>query len=382
MPEPSRKFRVITVHGVNTRGEWQEEVASALKMFFDFEPIKYNSYRWFRGTELVLNPFVWILLGLALAVLVHAGVLRGTATIFVAILLIVFLSVLGTYPYRHAAIQSFRKKLSAKYVSGGAPPSMIAHSFGTYLTGRALRDMSWASFDRIVLAGCVLEKDFPWKTLQDNPPRFQEVRNEMAARDNVARMAAWLDRLIPGFGSAGYSGFVGSHWVHNLESANTICQSCQASPSRSLLHNVKSKELGHSDVFLGPAYAVIYWLPFLWGYDPAAYRKFLQLCFQMDRTPQQPLRKQYYQILRASPWGQCPSKTLDQEIQDAVPASHNPLTQDELDQIAAETVALILTGQRAFDETSDPNRDKLVQLLNVYVAIDTAWKKAFPTWKP
>lgn len=381
MTAPSRKFRIVTVHGVNTRGEWQEEVADALKMFFDFEPIKYNQYRWFRGTELVLCPLVWIPLGLALVLLLLLGILHGAVMISLAVVAILLFSLLGTFPYRHQAIQSFRKKLSAKYDTGCAPPSLIAHSFGTYLSGRALRDMAWARFDRIILAGCVLERDFPWKDLQENPPRFQDVRNEMAARDNIARMAAWLDRLIPGFGSAGYSGFVGSDWVHDVESANMICRSCQASPSRVLVHNVKSKELGHSDVFLGPAYAVVYWLPFLWGYDPAAYRKFLQVCFQMDRTPQQSLRKQYYQFVRGSSWGQSPSKTLDEEIQDAVPRDHSPLAKGELDQIASETVALILAGQRAFDDSTDPNRDRLVQLLNIYVAIDAGWKKAFPAWK-
>ena len=62
-----QKFRVITVHGVNSKGEWQEEVAKALGLFFNFEPIKYNHYRWFFGTELVLCPFVWLPLGTLLA---------------------------------------------------------------------------------------------------------------------------------------------------------------------------------------------------------------------------------------------------------------------------------------------------------------------------
>jgi len=58
--------------------------------------------------------------------------------------------------------------------------------------------------------GCVLEGDFPWETLQEKrPPRFHEVRMR-CRRDNISRLAAWLDRLIPGFGSAGYSGFQGN----------------------------------------------------------------------------------------------------------------------------------------------------------------------------
>ena len=40
-----------------------------------------------------------------------------------------------------------------------------------------MRDLPWPSYDRMVLAGCVLEGDFPWEELQGSiPPRFHEVR--------------------------------------------------------------------------------------------------------------------------------------------------------------------------------------------------------------
>jgi len=377
-------LRVITVHGVNTKGEWQEEVAEALRVFFDFAPIKYDHYRWFHGTELVLNPFVWLPLGLALMVSIMTGLIKGPAAISFGILLILLLSLLGTYPYRSWATKAFRKQLSEKFGKGGPPPFLIAHSFGTYLTGRALHDLPWPSFDRIILAGCVLENNFPWETLQGKSPlRFRTVRNEMAARDKIARLAAWLDRLIPGFGSAGYSGFLGNaDWVHNIESANTICSACETALGKTPIHNVKCAELGHSDVFVGPAYAVIYWLPFLWGYDPAAYQSFLSLCFEIDRTPQKEIKKALYQMLRSSSWGQSPPKTLVEEIQSAVPDGHNPLHQEELDKIAAETLRFILSGQKAFDDESYADRDKYVQFLNIYLAIDAAWKNAFPGWIP
>jgi len=378
----TRKFRVITVHGVNTKGEWQEEVAAALKVFFDFDPIKYDHYRRFHGTELVFNPFVWIPLGVALAILIFLRVVHGAAAISVAIFSSLLLSMLGTYPYRQWATRYFRRQLSERCNKGGPAPFLIAHSFGTYLTGRALHDLPWPSYDRIILAGCVLKGDFPWDKLQGKrPQRFHEVRNEMAARDHIARMAAWLDRLVPGFGSAGYSGFVGNpDWVHTVESSNTVCASCEASLQRVPIHNVKCEELGHSDVFLGPAYAVIYWLPFLWGYDPAAYRNFLSLCFAIDQAPQKPVKKAYYQKLRASCWGQSPRKSLDEEIQDAVPEGHNPLSAAELDQIATESLRFILLGQKAFDDDAYRDRDKYVQFLNIYLAIDAAWKNAFPVW--
>jgi hypothetical protein len=381
----AQKFRVITVHGVNSKGEWQEEVARALGLFFNFEPIKYNHYRWFFGTELLLCPIVWVPACVLLCGAAWLGWIHGGRALTVFACLVLLLSACAAYPYRLWAVKKFRTKLSKKFEKGGPFPCLIAHSFGTYLSGRAMRDLPWVSFDRIVLAGCVLHNDFPWKNLQGaDPPRFRQVRNEMAARDHIARLAAWLDRLIPGFGSAGYSGFTGTpDWVHNLESANAICTSCGSSEDRAPIHNIKCEELGHSDVFLGPAYAVLYWLPFLWGYDPAAYRYFLSICFAIDRaakSAQKTAMKTNYQILRTISWGQNPKKNLDQEIQDAVPDGHNPLKQDELDKIATETLRFVLLGQAAFDDDRAVDRDKYVQFLNVFLAIDAAWKKAFPGW--
>jgi len=380
------KFRVITIHGVNSKGEWQEEVANALGVFFDFDPIKYNHYRWFFGTELVLNPFVWTSLGALLIVAVVLGFVHGARETLLAIGIILLLSAMGAYPYRKWAVKTFRERLSKKFEKAGPPPCLIAHSFGTYLSGRALRDLSWPSYYRMILAGCVLDGDFPWQTLQGkNPPRFHEVRNEMAARDYVSRMAAWLDRLIPGFGSAGYSGFRGnSDCVHNVESANDICGPCATSKTKAIVHNIKCEELGHSDVFLGPAYAVIYWLPFLWGYDPAAYRYFLSICFEISRATaagQKQIMKENYQNLRTISWGQSPARSLDQEIKAAVPDAYRELSEEQLDKIATETLRFVLLGQSNFEDESSPDRDKYVQFLNIYLAIDEGWKKSFPQWQ-
>ena len=382
----AQKFRVITVHGVNSKGEWQEEVAQALGLFFHFEPIKYNHYRWFFGTELAFCPIVWLPLGVLFMIAILMGWVREGRSITLGILIILVLAALGAYPYRVWAVKTFQRRLSLKFDKAGPPPSLIAHSFGTYLSGGALRDLPWPRYDRVVLAGCVLDGHFPWQSLQgSNPLRFREVRNEMAARDNIARMAAWLDRLVPGFGSAGYSGFSGStQWVHHVDSANAACSACDPSKDRAPIHNIKCDELGHSDVFLGPAYAVMYWLPFLWGYDPATYRYFLSVCFDISRATsigQKEAMKANYQILRTISWGQTPKKSLDQEIQEAVPEGHNPLEKAELDKIATETLRFVLFGQAAFDDDNAAERDKYVQFLNVYLAIDAAWRKSFPSWQ-
>jgi len=382
----ANKFRVITVHGVNSNGKWQEEVAEALKVFFNFEPIKYNHYRFFFGTELVFNPFVWSTLGALLIAAIATRFVRRAGRITLALAMIFLLSFIGAYPYRSWAVKTFRIRLSERFKKGGPPPCLIAHSFGTYLSGRALRELCWSSFDRIVLAGCVLEGSFPWESLQGaDPQRFREVRNEMAAKDNVSRMAAWLDRLIPSFGSAGYSGFTGnSTCIHNVNSANEVCAPCATAKARAVVHNIKCEELGHSDVFLGPAYAVIYWLPFLWGYDPAAYRYFLSVCFEIKRATgsgQKEAMKKNYQKLRTISWGQSPARSLDEEIRATVPSRQKDLSEDELDKIATETLRFVLLGQASFDDENAPDRDTYVQCLNIYLAINAACKKLHPEWE-
>jgi hypothetical protein len=140
---------------VNSKGEWQEEVAKALALFFNFEPIKYNHYRRFCGSELVLCPFVWLPLCTILIVAILMGWVHSGRGISLCILSILLLAALGAYPYRRWAVKKFREELSQKFKKGGPFPSLIAHSFGTYLSGRAMRDLSWASYDRMVLAGCV-----------------------------------------------------------------------------------------------------------------------------------------------------------------------------------------------------------------------------------
>ena len=104
-------------------------------------------------------------------------------------------------------------------------------------------------------------------------------------------------------------------------------------------------------------------------------------CLFLCSQPWEPIRIAVGQLLRTISWGQSPKKSLNQEIQDAVPDGHNPLEKGELDKIATETLRFVLLGQAAFDDDSAVERDKYVQFLNVYLAIDAAWKKAFPAWQ-
>lgn len=44
------------------------------------------------------------------------------------------------------------------------------------------------------------------------------------------------------------------------------------------IHNVRVPEMGHSEMFITTGHAETFWLPYLWGLEPADYRDFVALC--------------------------------------------------------------------------------------------------------
>ena len=45
--------RVITIHGINSAGEWQDIVRPVFKAHFDYQAIRYEDYLRFGATKLV-----------------------------------------------------------------------------------------------------------------------------------------------------------------------------------------------------------------------------------------------------------------------------------------------------------------------------------------
>lgn len=89
-------------------------------------------------------------------------------------------------------------------LSEGELPSVVAHSFGTYILGHALLQYPFIRFNKVLLCGSILPRDFPWKALIGRG-QVQAVRNEYGVRDVWARIVAWFVR---GSGSSGVKGFV------------------------------------------------------------------------------------------------------------------------------------------------------------------------------
>lgn len=86
-------------------------------------------------------------------------------------------------------------------------PSIVAHSFGTYILGHALEQFPDIKFDRVILCGCILPRDFPWDKLL-NRGQVNAVRNEYGAKDIWSDIVPWF---VSGAGSSGKAGFLREH---------------------------------------------------------------------------------------------------------------------------------------------------------------------------
>jgi hypothetical protein len=167
---PSRDLRwMIVVHGMNTRGVWQEDfswlIANRLKYS---APILIYKYGW--ATVDVLAR--WI----------HHRLAKR----------------LG---------QSIRK--AADYArSRGLPaaPDILVHSFGSRLFSLILLDETFADlrFGRVITAGSIIQPDFNWSSLIA-AGRIEAVLNHVGGKDSTV---PWAQFFIPGTGPGGRIGYL------------------------------------------------------------------------------------------------------------------------------------------------------------------------------
>jgi len=272
--------RVVTVHGVSSDGPWQEMLRFLLYPFFECTSIKYRHYRRFGAIKLVLDPWVLVVGLIAMFLLRRLSLLRGLLGWACAWTLLLGVGHLLAFLRRMRAFTAYMNQLNA-FLIAGARPHLIAHSFGTYLAGRALEKWPALRFRRIILTGCVLSSRYNWSALNGGQRHAcVAVRNEIAKKDAIARVAFLLQGLLPGMGHAGFSGFADPpNVVHNVKSPYECCPACRAGAS-ALVHNVEHPEFGHSDQFITSLHAESFWLPFLWSMEPSEYQEFLDLCHE------------------------------------------------------------------------------------------------------
>lgn len=288
---------IITVHGINTKGRWQEEVKEVLEPHFICKSIKYWHYRFFGIPDLFFDLWgILIIIGtIAFGGNYYWILLGGTVGL--------------ALPFfrRYLATQSVQKQLGRLSLQGNSP-HLIAHSLGTYLTGICLEKWPAVKFDRIILVGCVLHCRYDWLgLLNEKPNAFSQIRNEIAKKDPITRAAFYIQGIVPGLGHAGYRGFKvpndhpsGPYLYHDMARPNFPCIACSSASGQSLLHNVSNPKLGHSQCFTDLRYVQDFWLPYLWNIDPFEFQEFVATCVELqglyendDRISLKPREKEF-----------------------------------------------------------------------------------------
>jgi hypothetical protein len=168
--EAGRDIRwVIVIHGMNTRGAWQEDLS------------------W-----LIANKLKY-----AAPVLIHK---YGWATI----------DVLKTRLHRRLAKAlggKIRRATDYARARGlTAAPDILAHSFGSRLFSLVLQENEFADlcFGRVITVGSIIRPDFAWSPLI-GAGRVEAVLNHMGGKDVPVLVAQFL---IPGTGPSGRTGFI------------------------------------------------------------------------------------------------------------------------------------------------------------------------------
>jgi hypothetical protein len=182
---------VVLVHGIRTRAMWQGEVRRALEgSGLVAIPTNYNKFDVLR----FLLPFEKPKL----------------------------------VPVRkvEAEVRSARKRFPDGHIS------LLAHSFGTYISGKLLSSAEH-KFDRIVLCGSVLRHDFDFASAEG---RFSTIVNEIGCRDIWPALAATISRA---YGPTGSFGFNRGNFVEDRKHAM----------------------YGHSH-FLNREFCVRFWVPY------------------------------------------------------------------------------------------------------------------------
>lgn len=190
---------VLSIHGIRTTGQWQDDLAETLdKNGFRHRPLNFG---FFRAVSLVLP---WA---------------------------------------RQSKVDWFLKEIHWKTNDVTQPPSIIAHSFGTYLLTRALEKQALLKFDRIILCGSIVREDYPWTAIVEGK-QANFILNEAGGEDFWCGLVGWV------VSDAGASGVVG----FDDKADGRVLQ------LRHELHR-------HSDYFSELNYKER-WIPFLKGISP------------------------------------------------------------------------------------------------------------------
>lgn len=234
--------RVLTIHGINSLGEWQGEIQKVLEPHFECIHLTYEEYQLHGERKILLD--------------------QGR---------------------KSRTLEDLREQYE-RATSGRVRPHLIAHSFGTVLSAALLRAWPFVRMSRMIFAGSALPARFDWDSmLTQDPEKFYDLRNETGGKDWVARLAGVAGHLGFDLGDAGWAGFSGSG-IHTLAGPLLRCRLCPADGEqgrKARVHNAPLTEFDHHSMFASRRHVTDVWLPFLWGFSPRDYLEFLELCQQV-----------------------------------------------------------------------------------------------------
>ena len=272
---------VLTLHGIGVfgqRGPWQNAIKRMLAPHFDCITIKYSHYRWLGFASALIEPWV---AAIGVAIVLTLRLCHQIALRWPWIVLVFLISWFAAKVRQNLCVTHFLRSL--RRTPFGSRPHVIAHSMGTKVVGAVLLKYPQVRLARIVFAGCVLPVDYPCHVMTSpGAARFSHLRNEVAVRDIVPRLAqvGTKLRLLTEYGYSGSSGFSNNlDIVHTMSALSPACSTCALTGTIAPVHNVSCERFGHSSVFDAESYAAFFWLPFLWGIEPMEYSDFLELCF-------------------------------------------------------------------------------------------------------
>ena len=141
---------IISVHGIESQGEWQKQLAPLIsEQGWIYYPLHYGIFRGFRFVQ----------------------------------------------PWQRAAqIDWFRREFrNIRNRIQDVVPSIVAHSFGTYIVCEALDIYDGLNVDKIILCGSIVRRDYDWDKIFRRK-QATAVRNDYGQKDFPARfvrLVAW-----------------------------------------------------------------------------------------------------------------------------------------------------------------------------------------------
>ena len=155
---------VISLHGINTDGAWQKDVAPIIsEQGWVYYPLHYGN---FSPWEFIQNK------------------------------------------ERMEKLDWFRKEFESihKHIQP-IVPSLVAHSFGTYIACNALDKFKGIRLDKLILCGSIVPREFDWKRIIERK-QVTMVKNDSGGKDFWAGVSG---KFVTGTGPSGREGFASKH---------------------------------------------------------------------------------------------------------------------------------------------------------------------------